>query len=57
MKYPSPATAVKSEVFTACHDVPPDTAAKDCCTNRVAPKPTADSTFKNPSAVTMFPEP
>ena len=28
-KYPSPATAVKPEVFTACHDVPPDTSAKD----------------------------
>ena len=28
-KYPSPATAVKPEVFTACQDVPPDTSAKD----------------------------
>jgi hypothetical protein len=28
-KYPSPATAVKVEVFTACHEVPPDTSAKD----------------------------
>jgi len=29
IKYPSPATAVKLEVFTACQDVPPDTSAKD----------------------------
>jgi len=28
-KYPSPATAVKPEVFTAWYDVPPDTSAKD----------------------------
>ena len=28
-KYPSPATAVKSEVFTACQDVPPDTSPND----------------------------
>ena len=26
---PSPAAAVKVEVFTACHEVPPDTSAKD----------------------------
>ena len=28
-KYPSPATAVKPEVLTACHDVPPDTSPND----------------------------
>ena len=28
-KYPSPATAVKPVVFTACQDVPPDTSPKD----------------------------
>jgi len=28
-KYPSPAAAVKPEVFTACQDVPPDTSEKD----------------------------
>ena len=28
-KISSPATAVKPEVFTVCHDVPPDTSAKD----------------------------
>ena len=52
-KYPSPATAVKSEVFTACHDVPPDTSAKDNCPTPVAPEPDTESTFKNLSAVTF----
>ena len=28
-KYPSPATAVKVEVFTACHEVPPELSTKD----------------------------
>ena len=52
-KYPSPATAVKVEVFTACHDVPPDTSAKDNCPTPVAPEPVTLSTFKNLSAVTF----
>ena len=34
IKYPSPAAAVKSPVFTACHDVHPDTAAKDYTPDR-----------------------
>ena len=29
IKYPSPATAVKAVVLTACHEVPPDTSPKD----------------------------
>ena len=59
-KYPSPATAVKPEVLTACHDVPPDTSAKDKVPDPfVFKKLSADpSAFGkvNPSR-TMFPEP
>ena len=52
-KYPSPATAVKPEVLTACHDVPPDTSANDNCPTPVAPEPDTEATFKNLSAVTL----
>jgi hypothetical protein len=60
MKYPSPATAVKSEVFTACQSVPPDTAAKDKVPDpfvfkNVSADPSAFGKV-NPSR-TMFPEP
>ena len=46
LKYPSPATAVNVEVLTACHEVPPDTVAKD-----KTPDP---SVFKNWSASPSF---
>ena len=46
-KYPSPATAVKLEVLTACHDVPPDTSPNDNCPTPVVPDPDTDETFKN----------
>jgi len=52
-KYPSPAAAVKVEVFTACHEVPPDTSAKDNWPTPVVPEPDTDATFKNLSAVTF----
>ena len=52
-KYPSPATAVKPEVFTAWYDVPPDTSAKDNWPTPVVPEPETDATFKNLSAVTF----
>ena len=52
-KYPSPATAVKPVVFTACQDVPPDTSPNDNWPTPVAPDPVTDSTFKNLSAVTF----
>ena len=41
------------EVFTACHDVPPDTSANDNCPTPVAPEPVTLATFKNLSAVTF----
>ena len=44
---------MKVEVFTACHEVPPDTSAKDNCPTPVAPEPDTESTFKNLSAVTF----
>src|SRR5210317_838296 len=60
IKYPSPATAVKPVVFTACQDVPPDTSAKDKVSDpfvfkNVSADPSAFGKV-NPSR-TMFPEP